>query len=167
MRSVEHLLDTFELDQYVIVGHEKNTWPTNEIKSTWMNYVDYNEYHKSNRIFLNSGMILAKTDKFIKMLQSMIDNVFSTNINTFHNDQGVYTYYYNMNIEPKIKLDVSNIFALNTFSRTTSEFYLNENKKLVSNETGVIPTFLHDNGWNHGSPKYFMHFDLDKLYSEA
>jgi FkbM family methyltransferase len=167
MRPVDYLLDMFDLENNVIVGHEKNTWPTQERKGTWPNYRDYDEKHMTNRTFLNSGMILSKTDKFIEMLQSMVDNVFSTNINTFSNDQGVYTYYYNMGIAPKIKLDFLNIFALNTFSRNVNEFYLNNDNKLVSHETGVIPCFIHDNGWNHGSPKYHVHFELKRLYSES
>jgi hypothetical protein len=165
MRPVDYLLDMFDLDKNIIVGHEKNTWPTQERKNTWPNYTDYSEQDKNNRTFLNSGMILSRTDKFIEMLQSMIDNVFSTEINTFSNDQGIYTYYYNMGIQPKIKLDYGNIFAVNTFSRSTDEFYLNKDNKLVSHETGVKPCFVHDNGWNHGSPKYFEFFDLQKVYS--
>lgn len=164
MRSVDYLIDIFDLENQVIVGHEKNTWPTQEIKNTWPNYVDYDEKHKNSRTFLNSGMILSKTDKFIEMLQSIVTNVFSTNINTFSNDQGVYTYYYNMGIEPKIKLDFLSIFALNTFSRNVNEYYLNKDNRLVSNETGITPCFIHDNGWNHGSPKYFQHFNLDRIY---
>jgi len=167
MRSVDYLLDMFDLEKNIIVGHEKNTWPTQERKGTWPNYRDYDEKHMTNRTFLNSGMILSKTEKFIEMLQSMVDNVFSTNINTFSNDQGVYTYYYNMGLEPKIKLDTSNIFALNTFSRNVNEFYLNNDNKLVSHETSVMPCFIHDNGWNHGSPKYNIHFELKRLYSDS
>ena len=167
MRPVDYLLEMFDLEHRIIVGHEKNTWPTQERKLTWPNYTDYSEQDKNNRTFLNSGMILSRTDKFIEMLQSMIDNVFSTGINTFSNDQGVYTYYYNMGIEPKIKLDYGNIFALNTFSRSTDEFYLNKDNRLVSHETGVMPCFVHDNGWNHGSPRYHVYFELKRLYSES
>lgn len=165
MRPVEYLLDMFDLDNEIIVGHEKNTWPTEQAKSSWINYNDYDENHKQKRTFLNSGMVLCKTEKFITMLNNMINQVFTTGIRTFNNDQGVYTYYYNMGIEPKIKLDISNIFALNTFSRSTDEFYLNSNHKLVSKESNVIPCFIHDNGWNHGSPKYHNKFELKRLYS--
>ena len=165
MRPVDYLLDMFDLEQTIVVGHEKNIWPTQERKNSWPNYTDYSEQDKNNRTFLNSGMILSRTDKFIEMLQSMIDNVFSTEITTFNNDQGVYTYYYNMGMQPKIKLDYGNIFAVNTFCRNIDEFYLNKNNRLVSYETGVMPCFVHDNGWNHGSPKYFEFFDLQKIYS--
>jgi FkbM family methyltransferase len=100
------------------------------------------------------------------MLQSIIDNVLSTNINTFSNDQGVFTYYYNMNCEPKIKLDYNNTFVVNTYSRSHDEYYMNNNL-MVSKKSGVTPCFVHDNGWNHGSPKYHNHFELKRLYSET
>lgn len=70
-----------------------------------------------------------------------------------------------MGMQPKIKLDYGNIFAVNTFCRNIDEFYLNKNNRLVSYETRVMPCFVHDNGWNHGSPKYFEFFDLQKIYS--
>jgi FkbM family methyltransferase len=167
VRPINHLLEMFDLENNIIIGHEKNMWPTQESKNTWPNYSDYNEEHKKNRTFLNSGMILSKTNKFIEMLENMVNNVFPTKINTFKNDQGVYTYYYNMGMSPKLKLDTSNIFALNTFSRSVDEFYLNQDNKIVSHENGVIPCFIHDNGWNHGSPKYHNHFELKRLYSET
>ena len=172
-RSTEYLLDVFDLDTQVIVGHEKNMWPTEELKKHWKNFIDYDETHKQARIFLNSGLILSRTDNFIQMLQQMIEKIFTTGSNTFSNkvtaggDQGIYTYYYTLGLEPKIKLDIGNIFALNTFSRNVNEFYVNSQSKLVSHETGVIPCFIHDNGWNHGSPRYHNHFELKRLYSET
>jgi FkbM family methyltransferase len=167
IRPINHLFEMFDLENNIIIGHEKNMWPTQEAKNTWTNYVDYDDNHRKNRTFLNSGMILSKTNKFIGMLENMVNNVFPTKINTFKNDQGVYTYYYNMGMSPKLKLDTSNIFALNTFSRSVNEFYLNQDNKIVSHENGVIPCFIHDNGWNHGSPKYHNYFELKRLYSNT
>jgi FkbM family methyltransferase len=167
MRSVDYLLEMFDLNNYIIAGCEKNMWPPQDRKNTWENYIDYDEYHKTSRIFLNSGLILSRTDNFIKMLSVMLQNIFTTGIKSFSNDQGVYTYYYTMNFTPTIKLDISNIFALNTFSRSVDEFYKNEQHKLVSRNTGIIPCFVHDNGWNHGSPKYHNHFELKRLYSQS
>jgi FkbM family methyltransferase len=111
-------------------------------------------------------MILAKTQKYAELLQSLIDNVLSTRIPTFSNDQGAFTYYYNMNIKPTTKLDLDSLFAVNTFSRNVNEYRF-ENERLVSNSTGIKPYFLHDNGWNHGSPKYHNHFELKRLYSQS
>lgn len=164
LKPVDFLIDVFDLESYVIFGHEKNIWPTIASKSSWPNYKDYSEYNILNKFYLNSGMILGKKELFISMLENIINNVFSTGIQTFNNDQGVYTYYYNMELEPKIKLDYSNIFAVNTFNRTHDEYYLNKDNKIVSNYNGVVPCFVHDNGWNHGSPKYQNYFELYKLY---
>jgi hypothetical protein len=164
IKSINHLFQIYDLENNIIIGHEKNMWPTQEIKNSWLNYIDYDDVHKNNRTYLNSGMILSKTKMFIEMLEKMISDVFSTKIKTFKNDQGVYTYYYNMGMSPKIKLDTSNNFALNTFSRSVDEYYLNNQNQLVSKETGIIPCFVHDNGWNHGSPKYHDYFGLVKTY---
>lgn len=167
VKSINHLFQIYDLENNIIIGHEKNMWPTQEIKNTWPNYTDYDDIHKKNRTYLNSGMILSKTNMFIEMLEKMVSDIFSTKIKNFKNDQGVYTYYYTMGMSPKIKLDTSNNFALNTFSRSVDEFYLNNQNQLVSKETGVIPCFIHDNGWNHGSPKYHNYFELKRLYSST
>jgi hypothetical protein len=75
--SVDYLINMFDLDNFIIFGHEKNTWPTQEIKSTWKNYQDYNGFDLSERKFLNAGMILAKREKYIELLDSVMDNVLS------------------------------------------------------------------------------------------
>lgn len=164
LSSVDELIGRFDLDNFVIVGHEKNQWPTPEVKQTWPDYVDYDIYDSQERKFLNSGMILAKKDKYVEMLDSMVNNVMSKNINNFYNDQGVFTYYYNTGVEPKIKLDYSNTFAVNTFSRSHDEYYLSGDR-LISKKNNTAPIFVHDNGWNHGSPKYVNHFELKRLFS--
>lgn len=166
LSSVDYLINIFDLDNYIIIGHEKNMWPTKERKQTWPDYEDYRGKDLEMRTYLNSGMILAKKEKYIEMLESIVSNVLSTKIKTFSNDQGVYTYYYNKNFKPEIKLDYSNFFVVNTFSRSTDEFF-KYNNKLVCKETGIKPCFVHDNGWNHGSPKYHNFFGLKGLYSDT
>lgn len=158
--KISQLIDLYDLDKYIIAGQERNTWPTDDHKKHWPNYTDYSDSERYNKTFLNSGMLLAKTDKFIEMLDVMIEYVLSTDCKYFHNCQGCYTYYYNKKLRPKIKLDYSSIFTLNTFVRTKEECYLNEKKRIVIKDTGVKPCFVHDNGWNHGSPKYILSFNL-------
>lgn len=165
--KVSHLVDSYDLNEYIIACQEKNTWPTTDHKKHWPDYTDYSDSERYNRTFLNSGMLLARTDKFIEMLDSMIKNVLSTDCKYFHNCQGCYTYYYNKKFQPEIKLDCSSIFTLNTFTRTKEECYLNEEKRIVIKETGVKPCFVHDNGWNHGSPKFINQFELKRLYSDT
>ena len=164
--DVGQLVSDFDLENQIIVGHEKNQWPTVEAKSTWPDYNDYNIYDTQERKFLNSGMILAKKDKYVELLDSMVNNVMSKNITTFNNDQGVFTYYYNTGVEPKIKLDYSNKFVVNTFSRSHDEYYM-EGNRIVSKKNGTKPLFVHDNGWNHGSPKYLNHFELKKHFVDS
>tara|TARA_R110002012_G_scaffold317910_1_gene535213 strand:- start:4104 stop:4904 length:801 start_codon:yes stop_codon:yes gene_type:complete len=160
---VDRLVDMFDLDNNIIFSHEKNTWPTHQMKSTWKNYQDYRGFDLEEKKFLNAGMILAKKDKYIELLNSVMDNVLSMELDTMGNDQGAFTYYYNSNFNPQIKLDYTNKFGLNTFNRGHNEYFL-ENNKLVSKKHGTTPLFIHDNGWDHGSPRYSNHFKLKDLY---
>lgn len=143
--DIDDLPNQFDLENFIIVGHEKNMWPPLDRKVTWPDYVDYDENHMTNRTFLNSGMILAKTQKYVELLQSLVDNVLPTKIPTFNNDQGAFTYYYNKGFHPIIKLDFDSLFVVNTYSRNTNEYRL-EDERLISNSTGIKPYFLHDNG---------------------
>lgn len=164
LSNVDYLIDLFDLDNYIILGHEKNIWPSLEKQRSWPGYEEYRERDFKMDTYLNGGMFLSRKDKYIEMLQSLIDNVFSTNINNFHNDQGVYIYHYNKLMKPEMKLDYASIFALNTYLRSKDDFYEHENR-LVCKETGVKPCFIHDNGWNYGSPRYHDHFNLSRIYS--
>ncbi len=167
LNNVDYLLQSFELTDQVIVGAEKNQWPPKDTKETWKHFCfqDYSGFDAKNNFYLNSGMILATKANFLKMLQTMMDDVLTKGIKNFRNDQGVYTWYYTSNLTPKIALDYNNVFAVNTFSRSVDEFELVD-KKLRSKVNGNFPCFVHDNGWNHGSPKYVNHFQLRQAYSE-
>jgi hypothetical protein len=165
LKPLDGILELFDLNNFVIMGHEKNMMPSESEKTNWHNYKGYSELEKNRRIFLNSGFILARKDLFIKMLENIIKNIFPLNINTFKNDQGVYTYYYNNNIKPEIKLDTENKLVVNTYTRSTDEFYKNEKNQLIDKSNGNIPYFVHDNGWNYGSPKYNHFFELKRAYS--
>lgn len=165
--DVGELINSYDLENNVICGHEKNQWPTPEAKSTWTEYTDYDIYDRNERKFLNSGMILAKKDVYVKMLDTMVsDLMFGKDIKTYNNDQGVFTYYYNTRVEPKIKLDYSNTFVVNTFSRSHDEYEL-VGGRLRSKKNETLPLFVHDNGWNHGSPKYLNHFELKRLFVDS
>jgi FkbM family methyltransferase len=166
LSSVTSLIYEFDLGNFIIVGHEKNQWPTPQTKKTWQNYIDYNIYDSQEKKFLNSGMILAKKEKYVGMLDSMVNNVMSKQIKNFTNDQGVFTYYYNTGVFPKIKLDYSNKFVVNTFSRSCDEYYL-ENGRLISKKNSTSPVFIHDNGWNHGSPRFVNHFELKRYFVDS
>ena len=163
---IETLINVFDLENYVVVGQEKNQWPMPIRKAEWLNYTDYDEQHVASKTFVNSGVILAKRTKYIDMLQSMIDNVLPTEIKTFGGDQGVFTYYYTTQLQPTIQLDTQSILTVNTYLRSVDEYRI-EHGRLISNETGNQPCFIHDNGWNHGSPRYRDHFKLKIWYSDS
>lgn len=167
LNNVDSSLQTFDLTNKIIVGAEKNQWPPKETKETWkpFGFEDYSGFDAENNFYLNSGMVLASKANFIAMLQKMMDEILSKEIKNFRNDQGVYTWYYTAKLEPRIELDYANIFAVNTFSRSVDEFELVD-KKLRSKANGKFPCFVHDNGWNHGSPKYVNAFQLRQAYSE-
>lgn len=164
--SVDHLFNHYNLDQYIVFGMEKNQWPTPETKQLWSNYKDYKEFDSKNNYYLNSGVFIGKRVKIIEMLQNIITNVLSTNNKNFFNDQGVYTWYYNMEVVPEIKLDYSTLLVVNTYKKTKDEYYL-YNNKLYSKQLGIASCFVHDNGWNHGSPKFINAFELRRIYSST
>jgi hypothetical protein len=157
--KIDHLIDCFDLNNYVVASQEKNTWPKADHKKNWPKYTDYDKKDSFNETFLNAGMLFGKKEKFIEMLDSMIKNVLSTDCKHFYNCQGAYTYYYNNRLEPKIKLDYSSIFTLNTYTRPKDDCYIDQ-KRIVIKETGIKPCFVHDNGWHYGSPKYILEFNL-------
>ncbi len=162
--NVGDLIGQFDLENNIICGHEKNQWPTPEAKQSWPEYKDYNQYDTSERKYLNSGMILSKKDKYVEMLDVMVEKLmFGKDIKTFNNDQGVFTYYYNTGVEPRIKLDYSNVFTVNTFSRSHDEYEM-VGHRIQSKKNETQPLFVHDNGWNHGSPRFLNHFELKRHF---
>lgn len=165
--NVESLPGLFDLENNIIVGAEKNQWPVPERKLNWEGFVDYSGFDAENQLYLNSGMVLAKKEMFIEMLSSMEAKILSLNIKNFMNDQAVYTWHYTAKHLPLIKLDYEMIFVVNTFKRSPEDFYMNDEQRLVSKQTGTTPLFVHDNGWNHGSPKFINHFELKRVYSDT
>jgi FkbM family methyltransferase len=163
LSPIDGLLNFYDLDNNVIIGHEKNQWPMPQRKSEWQGYKDYSGYDSLNSTYLNSGVILSKKDKYIELLNKLIDNVLINDIKTFGGDQGVFTYYYNT-FNDLIKLDYAGVLVVNTYLRNVNEYYLN-GSSLVSNSTGVKPYFLHDNGWEYGSPRYRTHFNIESFYT--
>lgn len=162
LQSLKPILNSFDLENHVIVGREKNQWPMVSNKPTWPNYTDYDEEHLNSKTFINSGVVLAKKEKYIELLQSMIDNILPLEIKTFGGDQGIFTYHYTMHLQPSIQLDTESILVVNTYLRSIDEYKI-ENKKLVSVETNISPCLVHDNGWHYGSPKYAEAFNLLNL----
>ena len=162
LSKTDHLLDVFDLDNHIIYGMEKNDWPKSHIRESWEGYVGYDEYDVKNVYFLNASSVIAKKEKYIELLQTVINNILPLELKDVC-DQGVFTYHYNKKIEPSIKLDTSSAFVVNTYDRSPDEYYVHNNK-LYSKHNGVTPCFVHDNGWQWGSPQYRRIFNLDQLY---
>lgn len=163
LSRIDHLKSVFDLDNYVILGAEKNRWPPLETTAKWPQFKDYPNEDVSSQRFVNSGVILAKRARFIEMLQSIEDNILALNIPDFINDQPAYTWHYTARHQPYIKLDSHSILVLNTYQHAHDEYILNHNREFVSLMTGIKPCFVHDNGWNHGSPRFITHFDLANI----
>jgi FkbM family methyltransferase len=174
LNSVDHLPSLFDLENNLIVGMEKNQWPTPEKKADWAKngFLDYSGFDAENGFYLNSGTVLGKKEVFSRMLGVMEEKMLSIEFNdnkgeTCGGDQSVYTWYYNAKCEPNIKIDYGTAFSLNTFKRSAEDFYLDSENKIVSKLNGAKPCVVHDNGWNHGSPKFLNHFELKRLYSDS
>lgn len=169
LKDIESLPSLFDLDNEVIIGAEKNQWPPPETTEKWSldsPYSGYSAQDIDEECFLNSGIVLASKDNYIKLLENLCAAAV-IGPKDFRNDQGVFTYYYNSDgCVPPIRLDRENLLVLNTFKRSTDYASIKDNK-LVINSSGVVPFLIHDNGWNHGSPRFNHSLELKRLYSDS
>jgi len=163
LSKVDHLLDMFDLDSNVIFGMEKNDWPKKPVRDTWEGFVDYDEYDSKNRYFLNASVVLAKKEVYIQFLENVIRDIFPYNSQAV-SDQGMFAWHYNKKTTPFVKLDTASVFVASTYDRSPEEYYMH-NGRLYSKHNGITPCFVHDNGWQWGSPQYRRIFELEKLYS--
>ena len=158
--NIDHLPKLFNLENYIVFSAERNDWPKQNMIAHWENYPGYNQHDLANRTFLNSGVQLAKKSKYLELLQSCLDKYCSQSVTGYGGDQGVYTMHYNTKSEPKIILDYAKIFAWSTYDSNIAEFHKSQNK-VVCNNYGTQPIFLHDNGTNYGGQKFIAKFGLE------
>ena len=111
--------------------------------------LDYSLEEQTKKEYLNSGLFIADKVSYIELLENVINKILPTNIKSFCGDQGVFTYHYLSNQNPKIELDKSFSLFISTFSRDYNNF-INFN----------FPMFIHDNGWDWGSPRFIEKFNL-------
>jgi hypothetical protein len=157
--TVDHLFSLFDLDNYVVFSSERNDWPKDHMNAHWENYKNYSQYDRTNRMFLNSGVQLAKKSRYLEMLDNCMEKCVSLNLTGAGGDQGIYTYYYNMIDEPRIILDYANLCALSTYDSNINDYY-EKNGKIYSKKYGTSPVFIHDSGMNYGGQKFGMKFNL-------
>lgn len=113
--------------------------------------VDYSEEDKRQRHFLNSGLSVGKRDWYIDLFNSLEKHIFPLNLKTFGGDQGAITYHYLSKNTPQILLDKESKLFLSTYCKDYNEYSIKP-----------LPIFVHDNGWNHGSPRFIEKFNLLK-----
>jgi hypothetical protein len=131
----------------IIVSSEINRYPA----TNWWN-LDYSEEEKNNLHFLNSGLFLTSKTNYIKLLENISNNVLSNHLKSFCGDQGVFIYHYLSKFEPEMILDKNSELFFNSYKRNHLEYIGYK-----------FPMFLHDAGWNYGSPKFIEKFNLVNL----
>jgi hypothetical protein len=156
--KIDAVKDYYDLNDYLIFGHEKNDWPKPEVRCLWPDYTDYSPYDIQNKNFLNSGVFVGKTANYKKMLEVMVHDVLPKKLHT-KNDQGMFLYYMNTLLEPRIKLDLGSFLVLNTYNRNENDFYRKGNKLYYKSEN-KSPIFVHDSGTPWGGAKLITKFGL-------
>ena len=141
----------------IIFSSEKNKYPNDN--SSWNPVSSYPEWNLNNSLYLNSGLIVTTKELYLNLLETTIEKVLPLNYKNFGGDQGVYTYYYINNLSPTINLDETCDKFLSTYL-TSRSWFENENGRLRHKLTNTTPMFVHDNGWNYGSPRIIEGFNL-------
>jgi len=150
--NISELNTTFDSNS-IVFSSERHKYPSQH--TPWNKYPEHNEI---NSIFLNSGLFIGSTSRIHELLQKCIDKVLCLEYKDFGGDQGVYTYAYINNID-NIILDHDSRVFLSTYLRAVNDFECKDNR-LINKSNNLSPLFIHDNGWNHGSPKFIEKFKL-------
>jgi hypothetical protein len=133
-------------DNFILFSSEANQWPPS--RGDWGG-IDYSEDAYKNLEYLNAGIFISSKQNYLMLLNNVISNVLSKNLKSFGGDQGIFTHHYLTKSIPEIRIDTQFSLFLSTFSRNHENFI---NKK--------FPLFVHDNGWNYGSPRFIEKFNL-------
>jgi len=139
-------INSISLHENVLFSTEINKYPSSF--GDWGG-VEYSPDDYENKRFLNAGLFMSSKENYINLLESVIINIFPKNLKSFGGDQGVFTYHYLTKTLPEINLDVNSELFLSTFDRDHNDF-LNYS----------FPIFVHDNGWDYGSPRFITRFNL-------
>ena len=150
-------LQTIDVNQYVQTGvtfsSEINQYPSREATNNWPN----NSY--TDQKYLNSGLFIGTKQYILQLIDEVVDKVLPLNFKNFGGDQGVYTYYYLNHQHNEVKLDKQNEFFLSTYLTSWGDFQ-KVGDRVVNKSDSTAPSFIHDNGWNYGSPKFIEKFNL-------
>jgi len=157
--KVDNLPEMFDLDNRIVFSAERNDWPKQHMIAHWPEYRGYSPWDRVNMMYLNSGVQLAKKEKYLELLDSCMEKFVSKNIQGHGGDQGVFVWHYNMCDTPKITLDYANVFALSTYDSCAEDYYC-QNNKIYSKKFGTSPVFIHDNGTNYGGQRFAQRFGI-------
>lgn len=150
-------INNLKYKEGIIFSSEKNKYPSDN--SLWEPISSYSEWNLNNNLYLNSGLIVTTKELYLNLLDNVIENIIPLNYKNFGGDQGVYTYHYINNLLPNIKLDDTCEFFVSTYL-SSSGWFEKIGDRLKHNLTNTTPMFVHDNGWNYGSPKIIESFNL-------
>jgi len=130
----------------VIFSTEINQYPSS--MGDWGG-LEYSEEERTKKHFLNAGLFVATRENYIALLESVTNNVISKNLKSFGGDQGVFIFHYLSKYSPEVIIDKESKLFFCSFSRDYNNY---------SNYS--FPLFVHDNGWNWGSPRFIEKFKL-------
>jgi|11_taG_2_1085331.scaffolds.fasta_scaffold12509_2 hypothetical protein len=131
----------------IMFSREINQYPSS--LGDWGDNAQWNTKQINDKEFLNAGLFISTSTNYIKLLTSVVDNILTKDLKSFGGDQGIYTYHYLVNNTPKIVLDTDSSLFLTTFNRNIEHFKKED-----------LPCFIHDNGFDHGSPRFINNFNL-------
>jgi hypothetical protein len=143
---------------YIIFSSEKHRYPNEESVKNWSPNYLYPTYNTNKELFLNGGLSCGKKEKYIELFEKCINNVFKLEYKNFGGDQGIFTYFFINFKDELIKIDETKYF-LSTYLKSTIDFN-KDNNGIFSIKDNSYPLFIHDNGWNYGSPKFINYFNL-------
>ena len=141
----------------IIFSAERHQYP-NDI-SSWKPINKYPQENLDKSNFLNAGLQMSEKNLYSDFLESVIEHVFPIEYKTFGGDQGVFIYYFINEFSPKITLDTSRNIFVSTYL-TSAESYKTNDGKVQYIPTNSFPFFIHDNGWNYGSPRIIERYSL-------
>lgn len=151
------LTESFDLDSCVVFSSERNMWPKPVLQ-----HHSYKPFYQHNQYYLNSGVVLAKTDRYKSLLDSVHKNWIDAERQIMGGDQGAYVSHFNTTNDPPILLDHTAKFSLSTYDSDPNDYYL-KNNRLLCKKTHNQPVLIHDNGTGYGGQKFMERFQLPQF----
>jgi hypothetical protein len=137
IRSSTELFKHFiESKKDIVVSTEKDCWPYINVVSNWVN----KNLESSEFKFLNSGLIISKTEKFLIILKRL-EGLCLNNPIDFWDDQGVWQFY-DLTCEDLHKDNTCEYFFSTAF---LDDSYYEMKENTLKTKFGTYPFIVHDN----------------------